>query len=317
MIVYKIGDRDIWELVHTPMEVDVRVSAVVVTCHTGQALQDCLYALKNDEQIHEVVIVDNGNPDTVQAWLRQLCGNEGKFRLVSGHGNVGFAGGANLGAYNASGDRLFFVNPDAVLRRGSIAALEKAREGQPEPCIVGGRVFNKDGSEQKGARRKLPRVWSSIATFADMRSLGRYNPARQGGVNLNKEPVPDAPMPTPAISGAMMYMSREAFDMLGGFDEGYFLHVEDIDICRRAVQVEDGSVIFTPLAGAMHLGGTSNRSKFGVEWEKAKGFGRYFRKFADGPVMRTMAFAVIPVIASLLFARIVLRSARSGDRSSG
>ncbi len=304
----------IWNRVHQKLDEDVSVSVVLVTCFTGPCLRDSLLALKDDSQVHEVVIVDNGNTDADRAWITQQCENVGKFRLITGHGNIGFAGGANLGARHATGDRLLFLNPDAILRRGSIAALETARIDRAEPCLVGGRVFNDDGSEQRGARRTLPHLLPAFATFADISTLGRLHPALRG-VNLNQEPLPDGPVSTQVVSGAMMYMSRDAFDRLNGFDESYFLHVEDIDICRRAGQVEGGSVVFTPLAGAMHYGGTSRRSKFMVEWEKAKGFGHYFRKFARDPFTRVLAPAAVPVIASLLFARVVVRSAREYPRS--
>ena len=60
-----------------------------------------------------------------------------------------------------------------------------------------------------------------------------------------------------AVSGALMYLSRAGFERLGGFDEGYFLHVEDLDLCRRA-EADGGSVIYTPLASALHHGATSD-----------------------------------------------------------
>ena len=120
--------------------------------------------------------------------------------------------------------------------------------------------------------------------------------------------MPSGPVPTPVVSGAMMYMSRTGFEKLGGFDGQYFLHVEDIDICRRAKEHEGGEVVFTPLAGAMHYSGTSKSSKFKVEWEKAKGFGIYFRKFSASPVTRSLATLSVPIIAGLLFARIAFRA---------
>ena len=302
------SERSIWDLVALEMPREVRVSVVVVSYFAGRSFRSCLTALQCDDQVDEVIIVENGNSDFSINLLKEYCEEHPKFRMVYGHGNIGFAWAANLGARLATGDRILFLNPDAILRKGSIAALELAASDLKGPWIVGGRVFNCDGSEQKGGRRNLPGVFSSIATFAN---LGRFH-AGMEGVNHHRRPVPDGPVSCQAVSGAMMYMSREGFERLDGFDAGYFLHVEDIDICRRAAEREGGEVVFTPFAGALHYGGTSRSSKFRVEWEKAKGFGRYFRKFAASPMTKVLATASVPLIAALLFSRIIVRQTMGG-----
>jgi GT2 family glycosyltransferase len=99
-----------------------------------------------------------------------------------------------------------------------------------------------------------------------------------------------------------MYVSRAGFDRLGGFDEGYFLHVEDLDLCRRA-EAEGGSVIYTPLASALHHGASSDAPALAVERHKAAGLGRYFRKFAETPGERAAAALLAPAISMALIAR--------------
>ena len=294
----------VWDRVEQTMPCEINVSVVVVTYQTGPSLRECLLTLKVDSQADEVIIVDNGSDRPETEWIKRFCEENNKFRLLSGHGNIGFAKGANLGASAATGDRILFLNPDAILRKGAIAALESATQNLPEPWIVGGRVYGLDGKEQKGGRRRLPGLFSSMVTFANLGRLGL------SGVNENTRPLPELPVATQAVSGAMMYMSRKGFETLRGFDEIYFLHVEDIDICRRADQM-GGCVVFAPRAGALHYGGTSDSSKFFVEWQKAKGFGYYFRKFSQSPMQRGLATLAIPFIASLLFARVVLRAVNS------
>ena len=94
-------------------------------------------------------------------------------------------------------------------------------------------------------------------------------------------------------------MSAKGFRALGGFDEGYFLLVEDIDLCRRAA-----TVLFVPDAVIHHVGGTSRTSRFFVEIEKAKSFLRYFWKFNTGIGGRLATLLVAP----FLLAAIVLRA---------
>lgn len=299
----------VWEKARLNVEQLPDTSAVVVSYNSGPALRDCLFALKTDPQVKEVVVVNNGNPENDLAWLERFCDGDGKFRLLTGHGNIGFAKGANLGGRAATKDRLLFLNPDAILRRGSVAALEMARDGLNEPSIVGGRVYGPDGQEQRGGRRKMLRYTSAFTTFTGLSAFENLHSLFED-MNRLSEPDPLGAVPMPVVSGAMMYMSRAGFEILNGFDEAYFLHVEDIDICRRASEVYGGDVAFTSLAGAMHYGATSERSRMAVEWEKAKGLSLYFQRFSKSPMESMFAKSLAPVFAGLLMGRVAVQNLR-------
>lgn len=294
-----------WERVEARAPSGLRVSAVVVTFHTGPELFDCLWALVGDPDVTEVVVVDNGNPPRVIARLEEMAA-AGRIVLAGEGVNRGFSAGVNLGAQSARGERLLVINPDAVLRRGSVAALEEALGA--EPAISGGRIYGADGIEQRGARRRMLTLASAVGTFLGLsRLMGGVFP----NINRNDEPAPDGPVPMEAVSGALMFFSRDGFAQLHGFDEGYFLHVEDLDICRRA-EMEGGSVVYAPAAGAYHYGATSEVSNLVVERHKAAGLRRYFSKFAASPVERLMADVLGPVISAALVARAKWRG-REGE----
>jgi len=256
-------------------------AALVVTYRTGPRLAECLYALKADPAIGEIIIADNGNPPEVQAWLTRFtegCG--GRARLIRLN-NPGFGAGMNRAAAEASAAHLLVVNPDCVIRRGSVEALIAALEGARAPAIIGGRIFDLAGREQRGGRRRT-------LTLGRALGLGRWT--------LEGEAPPAGPIPVGAISGAFFLMRREDFRALGGFDEGYFLHVEDIDLCRRALEA-GGSVIYQPLAGALHYTSTSETPPGEVAAHKARSLARYFRKFARGPAQRVLVELAVPFIA--------------------
>ncbi len=146
---------------------------------------------------------------------------------------------------------------------------------------------------------------SAAATFLGLGWLRALNPAFVN-INRNGEPEPDGPVPMDAVSGALMFISAESFKRLGGFDEGYFLHVEDIDICRRA-EAEGGTVVYTPLASALHHGATSDAPVLEVERHKGAGLNRYFRKFAETPGEKLAARVLGPLIGLLLSVRARFR----------
>ena len=106
------------------------VSVVMVVYMTGEALEQSLACVLADPLVDELVVVDNGSTPAEAERLRALDGHGGRVRLLTGHGNVGFAKGANLGAAKAKGDLLVFLNPDAFLQDGCIAALAGQRNAR-------------------------------------------------------------------------------------------------------------------------------------------------------------------------------------------
>jgi N-acetylglucosaminyl-diphospho-decaprenol L-rhamnosyltransferase len=302
-----------WSRVMARLKGRERVSAIVVSYRTGPVLFDCLNVLIATPDIYEIVLVDNGNPPDVLARLQETAARAGSRLVITGGGvNRGFGAGVNLGVEASAGDRLLILNPDALLRPGSIAMLEAARQGHAEPAIVGGRIHGPDGAEQRGARRRRLTLASAIRSFTGLKALEALGPAF-ADFNMDREPAPGRPVSVGAVSGALMYLSRAAFETLGGFDERYFLHVEDIDLCRRA-ELAGGSVTYTPLAGAWHAGQTSDERSEVVERHKAAGFRRYFLKFANGPIEKAAAAMAGPLLTLAILARSA-SSAGKGRRS--
>ncbi|HKR86666.1 MAG TPA: glycosyltransferase family 2 protein [Phenylobacterium sp.] len=279
------------------------VSVVMVVFMTGQALEQSVACVLADPLVDEFVIVDNGSAPGDAARLRTLAERDERVTLLTGHGNIGFARGANLGARTARGEMLVFLNPDAFLQPGCIAELVREIEPRPVPCIVGGRVLNADRSEQRGARRGDITPMSALVSLS--RLAHRMPALRNYEVHWESEAPPEQPAAVPTISGACFCMRREDFDAVNGFDEGYFLHVEDVDLCWR-VRQQGGAVLFHPKAEVIHLGRTSQTSPLRVEFHKGVGLARYFRKRAVNISERLVAWALSPVIICTAVARPVV-----------
>jgi GT2 family glycosyltransferase len=279
------------------------VSVIMVVYMTGEALSESLGCVLRDPLVDELVVVDNGSTQADQQALKRLAARDDRVRLLSDHGNIGFARGANLGARTAKGDILVFLNPDAFLQEGCVAELIRGIEGRPSPCIVGGRVLNADRTEQRGARRG---EITPVSALLSLSSLSKRVPGwRRFEVHWEEDEAPREPAAVPTISGACFCMRREDFDAVQGFDEGYFLHVEDVDLCWR-VRRQGGVVLFHPKAEVIHLGHTSHASPLRVELYKGLGLARYFRKRADSVGATLLAWLLSPVIICTAVARPVL-----------
>jgi len=280
------------------------ISVIMVVYMTGPALFKAISRVLADPDVDDFVIVDNGSSEADQARLFAISQTDDRIRLLQGHGNIGFARGANLGASAARGHFLVFLNPDAFLDRGSASALAEATKGQPSPCVVGARILNVDGTEQRGGRRQEVTPVTTLISFA---RLAEFIPSlRRFEIHLEHQPLPSEPVQVPTISGACFGISRGDFRRLKGFDGDFFLHVEDVDLCWRAREM-GGVVLFHPTAEVVHLGHTSLVEPFFVEWFKGHGLARYFVKRARDWPRRLAAIALGPVIVLASVARPALR----------
>jgi hypothetical protein len=291
-------------VVFSPLAVEV--SVVMVVYMTGPALFESIGFVLSEPAVGEFVIVDNGSPPEDAQRLRRLAASEPKIKLLTGHGNVGFARACNMGAAAATGRKLLFLNPDAFLQPGCVEALEEALARCPvRPCIVGARVMNANGTEQRGGRRGEVTPATTLLSFT--RLSHRLPWLRKFEIHREFEPMPTQPVEVPTISGACFFMAREDFAGVGGFDGGFFLHVEDVDLCWR-VRERGGRVLYQPTARIIHLGSTSNASPVVVEFWKGVGLARYFRKRADTLWRRVAAWILGPMVIAVSVARPALRA---------
>ncbi len=145
--------------------------------------------------------------------------------------------------------------------------------------MVGGLLVNPDGSEQAGGRRSVPTPWRSFVRVFGLQRFSKRWPQLFADFDLHKQPLPDNPIEVEAISGACTLVKREAVEAVGLWDEGYFLHCEDLDWCMRFRKM-GWKILFVSDAVVTHnKGGCSYDRPIFVEWHKHKGMIRFYRKF--------------------------------------
>ncbi len=250
-----------------------KTSVITVSYHTGPVLFDMMASVLAQDNLAELIVVNNGNPANIVEKLQSMAAANPQLKIISGHGNVGFAKGNNLGAKIASGDYLFLLNPDSVLEAGDINKLMAQSQKLPRPHLIGPRILDANGNEQSGSRRNELTPWNALVeTFF----LYKFFP-RLTRWKLHQAPLPADITEVPAISGAAMFLPRDDFFMVGGLDEGYFLHVEDVDFCFN-LRKAGAKIFFMPQLAVKHIGATSDAPKPVVERHKSISLIRYFDK---------------------------------------
>lgn len=229
-----------------------RVSVIIVSYGTRDltlAALESVYACSTEMAL-EAIVVDNASPDdsadAVEAHAPWAT-------LIRSAQNGGFASGANQGAQAARGDWLLFLNSDARLDHGALPMMLKAAAGVEHPGAVGPRIEGPGGTE-----RSVGRYYTAWRDLVRAFRLYRLFPRSATFDDLHVRRLPNVTTPVEWVSGACLLIRADAFRTLGGFDEAYFMYVEDMDLCYRLARA--GYVnLYVPEAIVHHERGQSPR----------------------------------------------------------
>lgn len=244
------------------------IAAIVVNYNAGQHLVRCIKSLLActgagaEGCVSEIIVVDNASADDSLQMLQALAPlpSPPPFQILRSATNLGFSAACNLGVRSTSAPYCLFLNPDAEATPEALRNLFSALKARPEAAAAGGPLMGRDGIEQAGGRRYIPTLRSSVGL---------------GPRPLHLEPF-TAPTPVPAISGAYMLVRRSALQSIGGWDERFFLHLEDLDLCQRLGDA-GWRILYVPNAPARHVKGACSQTRpLFVEWHKHRGMARFF-----------------------------------------
>jgi len=272
----------------------VDFSVIVVSWNTRELLRQCLQSIVDEPGVQvvaadadsaqqaqpgqvlaEIVVVDNASDDgsaqMVQADFPQA-------RLIANRHNAGFARANNQAIAQARGRVLFLLNPDAYLLPGALAGLARFLRDHPEAAAAGPNVLNPDGSWQAAVFR-FATLWDLFCEAVFLSVLWPRSPlfARKelGGFDRNAVREVDW------VQGCALAVRRTVWDVVGPFDEGYWMYVEELDWCRRAKGL-GYRIFFTPDAQVIHYGKRSvAKARSSVLPLGFRSHFRYYRKF-DG-----------------------------------
>ncbi|MFP7724073.1 glycosyltransferase family 2 protein [Lysobacter sp. D1-1-M9] len=297
------------------------IAAVVATYQSASTIDACLQRLRVADGVAAIRVVDNNSNDGTLVIVQRHAAHDPRVRFIANPDNPGFAVACNQGAREAAHAEpapgwLAFVNPDCLVERDSLARL-RALAASHEEALLGADLVDQTGVRDPAARRRQPDFARMLgAGLAGVVPAAGRSARRAGAASTAVAPDDSQPLqPVGAVSGALMLMPRGLFTRIGGFDEGYRLHAEDLDLCRRAH--EAGALIAVAnQVRVVHVRGVSSRARpLFVEWHKHRGLWRYFGKFEAArcsALTRAGVFAAIWLRFPFAVMRAVLRS-RSRD----
>jgi len=258
----------------------MKLSIVIICWNDWKVIENCLGSIFEGAGglDLEVIVSDNGSTD---GSVERIRAQFPAVRVIENKANLGFAKGNNSGIGEARGEYILILNPDTIVHAGSLARWIAYAERHPEAGAYGCRVHNPDGSYQESAR-PFPTVRRSLIAAFGLRRLGYLGPVFAsdiyGGWKGDTERQIDWQ------SGCCVLFRGGLLKSLGGFDERFFYHYEEVDLCHRVWEA-GYPILFTPEASITHLGGQSvGRFPIRFALETSRNRYRYFYKHfgADG-----------------------------------
>jgi GT2 family glycosyltransferase len=244
------------------------ISIIVLSFNTKQILKNCIESIiKNDKRLDfsgkkidddneqlvpaELIVVDNGSKDGSSQYLKSLKnGKICNLKLIFNKKNLGFGKANNQAMKISRGEYILLLNSDTIIFDASISQILYWLSTHPEYDMVGSKLLNSDKTVQ-GSVANFPHLKTVFKMlFFDRISNKKtmYSPETIGCVDW--------------IMGAFMLLRKDVYRQTKGFDEKFFMYMEEVEWCYRIYQ-QKFKIGFYPNARIIHLGGKSSPNRTG------------------------------------------------------
>ncbi len=228
------------------------LSIIVLSYNTKDLTLNCLNSIIDQykEQLKkeefEIVVVDNNSTDDSVLSIKKKALNNKNINLIENKENTGFSKGCNAGTKVARGKYLLFLNSDTEITDKGLLGMTDYLEKNPKVGILGGKLKNKDGSIQRSYGNFF-NLWNTFVWLFMGERLSFYK-------NSSKEKIVDW------VSGGLMMIRSDLFKKLSGFDENFFMYIEDMELCYRAKKLGWLSYFYPGINIIHNHQGSSNRT---------------------------------------------------------
>ncbi len=201
------------------------LSIIILNYNTKDLILECISSIRQqykdqfDNEKFEIIVVDNNSTDESLSFLRKFRFNG--FNLIETKENLGFSNGCNLGAKNAKGEYLLFLNSDTQIKDQGFLKMFNFLKDKEKIGILGGKLKNADGSSQLSGGKfyNIPNLLLMLLGMEKFASL-RQSPNKIQKIDW--------------VSGACLMVKKSVFEKIGGFEKNIFMYMEDMELCFKA-----------------------------------------------------------------------------------
>lgn len=277
-------------------EPSVELAVVVVNYDSGDHLRTCIRHLRAaaGQAGTAFIVVDNYSTDGSLDGIEEL---DLQVQLIRNRKNVGYGRACNIGFAATKAPFVCFLNPDIVPCPGALEDMLRAISERPAVGVMGPRLNNPDGSRYPSCR-----IVPTLGIAAGHATLGLFthnNRFTRAYQLMDLEHHDEREVGW--VSGAAMMVRRAAFEEIKGFDEGFFMYVEDLDLCNRLNRA-GWKALYYPAAEMMHhVAGSSRRAPYKMIRHHHFSLIRFAARKTEGPVK-----LALPLITAGLLVRMGL-----------
>ena len=273
------------------------VSVVIVTWNSAGCIASCLESIQRHSsgEVLEIIVADNGSSDETRSLITDQYP---EVRLLPMGANLGFPKANNLATAQATGQYIFFLNPDARLENNAIDILRARLTRDEHLGMVGPSICDEDGKSVVVDARSFPSLRNTFFRYLGLRTLFPGHPLFGAAYLHPSKRVTSQEVE--CLSGAAMFMEAALFHELGGFDDELPMYFEDMDLCGK-VNATGRRCGYEPAARVTHLGGESAAlspiARFLLALEDGQAPWMYFRRYRSLRIAQ--AFTLVLALGSL------------------
>ncbi len=228
----------------------MKLSIIIIEYHCMQQVKECVESI--NVYLHDVnkecVVISNSEytESVIKNFKDELSGVD----IINAEGNLGYAGGVNLGIKKTTGDYLYVLNPDCLLTDSNILKIINEMEKDLDWAMTGPKVIDENNIVQPSCRR-FPKPWTFLMVRSVLSKLPGANKERARYLmeDFKRDTVEDVDW----VSGGAALVKSSAIEKMGGMDERYFLYMEDVDWCHNC-WICGLKVKYSPQSVVIHAG---------------------------------------------------------------
>ncbi len=273
----------------------VSLALAVINYNTAGDLEACLLSIREKLGDVPTVVIDNGSSDGSPDMVRR---DFPWAKLVENPGNPGYASACNAGLRATAEPYVFILNSDVEFLEDGLDELLEYVDSHKGVAVAGPRLLNSDGSRQMSCRRFPSMLENAVHGF--LGDIWPGNPLTRSYQMKGLEEL--EPCEVDWVSGAAMLLRRAAIEVVGGFDETYFMYVEDVDLCWRLRQVGFSVCYYPGFQLLHHIGRASGQQSLRMSYQHHRSMFVFFRKRYRG----WKGVVLTPLVLLGLIGRFVL-----------
>ncbi|MDI5949574.1 glycosyltransferase family 2 protein [Flavobacterium yafengii] len=236
----------------------MQLSVIILNYNVRYFLEQCVLSVQSALETidSEIIVIDNNSPDDSCAMMKQRFPN---VKFIQNNENVGFPKGNNIGVAQAKGEYICILNPDTVVAEDTFTKVLAFAQKQPDLGILGCKLIDGTGKFLPESKRSVPTPWVAFTKITGLYKLfpksGTFGKYYAQHLNENQTGKVDI------LVGAFMFMKRDLYLELGGFDEDCFMYSDDIDLSYRVLKEGKSNYYFHDTTVIHYKGESTNKDE--------------------------------------------------------